>query len=75
MDMRLYVIFDKLAAESGPIFEAKNDAVAKRNFDHAVKNTNPSEYSLLSLGSIDHATSIVSLHEVPVEVFISEVNK
>lgn len=55
--MNLYVIYDKVAEESGPVFEAKNDAVAARKMrDFAKSNPiDPSEYKLLYVGNINHS--------------------
>jgi len=39
----LYVVYDTLAQESGPIFEAKNDEVAKRAYDQLVEKMSPAE--------------------------------
>jgi len=55
MRMNMYVVFDKVAEESGPIFEAKNHGVAVRNFIQVTsKAVAPNEYSLLCLGIYDH---------------------
>jgi hypothetical protein len=55
--MRLYVIRDRLAGESGPIFEAKTDDVALRNYRQVFdKNpvAHPQEFELLAIGEYDH---------------------
>ncbi len=55
MKMRIYVVMDETAKESGPIYEAKNDGVALRNFKNLMSKTqDPSEFILLYLGEIDH---------------------
>lgn len=66
----LYCIYDKVAQESGPIFEAKNDGVAERMYFDLVHNQqkNPvfdqNDYQLLCLGSFDSESSkIVPLSE------------
>lgn len=71
--MNLYVIYDKLAEESGPLFEAKNDAVARRSMLRTwnEKQANLGEFALLRLGTIDHSTQRVTLEDVPVEVMVS----
>ena len=48
--MKLYTIFDKLAGEHGPIFEAKNDLVAARSFAHALKGAPAHDYELYLVG-------------------------
>lgn len=69
MNMAVYTIFDRLAGESGPLFEAKNDAVARRNFDRLLEKAGRAdEYQLLRLGTVDHDTSKLEVYEIPVEV-------
>ncbi len=49
----LYTVYDKLAVEAGPIYEAKNDAVAVRAYKNLLgqnKVTNPDEYQLVKVG-------------------------
>lgn len=74
--MTIYTIHDKLAEESGPVFEAKNDATAVRAFNHLIgtsgEEVNSREYSLLRLADIDHSTNVVTLCLPPVEVFVPE---
>lgn len=48
--MKLYTIFDKLAGEHGPVFEAKNDLVAARSFAHALKGAPVIDYELYLVG-------------------------
>lgn len=48
--MKLYTIFDKLAGEHGPVFEAKNDLVAARSFAHAIKGAPAIDYELYLVG-------------------------
>ncbi len=38
MKMRIYTIYDKLAREGGPLFQAKNDQVAHRQFQTQLTN-------------------------------------
>lgn len=58
MVMRLYAIRDELAEETGPLFEAKNDAVASRKFKMIAENSkvNIGELRLVVFGEIDHDT-------------------
>jgi hypothetical protein len=54
--MLLYVIYDVLAEECGPIFEAKNDAVAARQYRNVMasrKAGDQAEYQLHCVGDID----------------------
>lgn len=52
--MNLYCIYDKLACESGPLFEAKNDSVAFRMIKNHIEAYNPEEYKLICLGFYEH---------------------
>lgn len=63
MTVNLYSVFDILAKEYGPVFQAKNDAVASRNFknffiDNAVSN--PEEYQLWQLGEYDVDEGVIT---------------
>lgn len=63
MKAQIYVIYDRVAMESGPIFEARNDGVAFRQYSAVVqraKGANAEEYQLLKLGEIDHDTNVIS---------------
>ena len=48
--MKLYTIYDKLAGEYGPVFEAKNDLVAARSFAHALRGAPAVDYDLFQVG-------------------------
>lgn len=61
--MRLYVIYDKIAEESGPVFQAPNDGVAKRNYRgllQQVAKVDQNEYRLVLVGTIETGTSQVT---------------
>jgi len=53
MKTSVYVIFDRVAEESGPLFEAVNDGIALRNFKNVLENV-PSyqrgDYRLFKVG-------------------------
>lgn len=67
--MNLYVVYDKLAEESGPIFEAKNHQVARRKHEQLMERTGrPDEYQLLYLGCINHADQTMELCQLPEDV-------
>lgn len=68
----LYVIYDRTAEESGPVFEAKNDGIALRNV-HLMLKDKPfqEDYVLLCVGSIDHDTSVIAGTMEPREVVAS----
>ena len=56
MKVNIYTIYDKVACESGPIFQAKNDGVALRCFMSLMKDTpsvNPTDYDVYCLGEFD----------------------
>lgn len=72
--MNLYVILDRVAQESGPVFEAKNDAVAARqarNLVEQARGANALEFQLLRLGSIDHETNAITTLPAPMDVTFS----
>ena len=56
MKVNIYTIYDKVACEAGPIFQAKNDGVAFRCFMSLIKDTAnvvPSDYDVYCLGEFD----------------------
>ena len=56
MKVNIYTIYDKVACEAGPIFQAKNDTVALRCFMSLMKDTssvNPTDYDVYCLGEFD----------------------
>lgn len=48
--MILYSIYDKVADEFGPIYEAKNDMVASRAYASLVKPNMAHDYELYAVG-------------------------
>ena len=59
MKVNIYTIYDKVACEAGPIFQAKNDGVALRCFMSLMKDTPnivPSDYDVYCLGEFDTDT-------------------
>ena len=54
--MKLYTIYDLTAEQSGPIFEAKNDKIALRQFNNlfAESQINKEEFTLNYLGEYNH---------------------
>ena len=59
MKVNIYTIYDKVACEAGPIFQAKNDTVALRCFMSLMKDTpsvNPTDYDVYCLGEFDTDT-------------------
>lgn len=67
--MGLYIIFDRVAQEGGPIFEAKNDMVAYRNFQRLVnKMEHQEDFRLMKVGKYLHDTVRIEVLDVPTEV-------
>ena len=67
MVFELYSIKDRLAEEYGPIFQAKNKAIAERNFNNLVedKNLNEDEFNLVKVGNFDNETGrLTSIDEL-----------
>lgn len=63
--MILYSIYDKVADEFGPIFEAKNDMVASRAYAGLVKPDMAHDYELYAVG--ERVTGDISFVLVPYE--------
>lgn len=55
MVFELYTVRDLLAEESGPVFQAKNEAIAQRNYHRMMEEQklNPEEYELTKVGTFD----------------------
>ena len=56
MKVNIYTIYDVVAKECGPVFQAKNDVVAHRAFKSLIgdtPNANPSDYDIYCLGLFD----------------------
>lgn len=61
MKVNIYTIYDVLAEECGPVFQAKNDSVACRAVDAMLKEvsgTAISDYHLYCLGSFETESRI-----------------
>ena len=72
--MNLYVIYDRVAQESGPVFEAKNDGIAVRQMRNVLSEnpaSKPLEYQLLKVGTINHETNVITPLGVPLDVSFS----
>ncbi|HEX2956326.1 MAG TPA: hypothetical protein VHO70_05825 [Chitinispirillaceae bacterium] len=61
--MGIYVIQDVIADEVGPLFEAKNDLVALRQYSQIVEKNNlkTNEFRLLMIGTVNRNNSQVEL--------------
>ena len=57
MKVFLYTVYDKVAKEAGPIFEARNDGTARRAFKNLMQKpdfqADINEYGLIALGEYD----------------------
>nr|UXQ87929.1 MAG: nonstructural protein [Microvirus sp.] len=62
MDFELYSIKDRLAEEYGPVFQAKNKAIAERNFNNLVEREklNEDEFSLVLVGHFNNNTGVLT---------------
>lgn len=59
---RMYVVYDYVAQTSGPIFEARNDGVALRNFAEylsKVPDLYREEQELFCVGQINHDNQVI----------------
>ena len=78
MVMKLYTIRDNIAEEFGPVFVAKNDNVAKRQFIDLIQENqiNITDYTLWYVGDfypetdVENICNIISNKELPHSVII-----
>lgn len=75
MRRNLYVIYDRVANESGPVFEAPTDGVAHRRYKSLMAEQthewfDETDYTLIIVGSICKVTNIVEAIK-PKEVYIN----
>lgn len=75
MLMKMYTILDHLADEAGPPFIAKNDNVARRQFENLIVETfrgspqpREGEYSLFAIGTFDTTTVELTRFDVPLVI-------
>lgn len=67
----LYVIYDRVAQDSGPIFDSVNDGVAFRQFRALMQNVGTNDidsYQLLKLGEIDTVTLVIKPFDAPEDI-------
>lgn len=69
----IYVVYDKVALQSGFIHEQVNDGVALREFsmfinDRIKQGHNADDFELLKLGRIEHETNNVVIYDCPEKV-------
>lgn len=68
----LYIIYDRVAEEAGPVFNAVNDAVAGRSYRNLVKDMDPEaklEYRLYRIATFETKTMSLTCEVNPVEIF------
>lgn len=67
-----YAVKDKVAEEFGPLYGAKNDNVAIRNFKQLIDKTiTPDDYELWYIGTFDYVDGSftdISQHKIECEV-------
>lgn len=64
MEVYLYSVYDRVAAEYGPIFQAKSDKVAKRQYKQLMaSNPNKTDYELVQVGRYDTETGHIKVGE------------
>lgn len=77
--LQLYVVYDKVAQEGGPVYTAKNDAVAQRMYQGLITDTgiNPDDYQLLHVAAYDNGALSATLPVVVPDVYVVhlEVNR
>lgn len=76
MITQLYVIYDRIAQECGPIFEAKNDGVAFRMYRDLIQskekdpNFTQEEYICYRISSFDRETMVLTPEREPTLLMI-----
>lgn len=70
-EMSLYMVYDRVAEVAGPVFEARNDGVAMRQYRNLMKDAaevDRESYWLYRVGSVDHkAMKIVAEEPLRIE--------
>lgn len=67
MITNLYTVYDSIAESYGPLYHAKNNMVAMRNFKDLIKNCpDKSEFDLYFVGSFDDEKGLISKENSPV---------
>lgn len=64
MIIQIFSIYDKVAQESGPLFLAKNLAVAKRMAHGNLKNVEKSDFYLRSHGDFNVETGEITVQTI-----------
>lgn len=67
--MRLYTIYDRAAEESGPVFPAKNDSVARRGYMAAIDgSTAHYDFDLYYIGDYNEYTMQIAPLSNPLKI-------
>ena len=73
MGERLYVIYDRVAEECGPVYQAHNDGVSLRQYRGLLQQvTRQDDYQLLLVGTIDTKTMLITPVSPPSEVVVAD---
>lgn len=80
MYMSLYVIRDKIADECGPVFQAKNDGVARRSVFKYLENVSEVDrdgYSLMRIGGWDNESMKLTQEwpAEPIDIYIPKFDE
>lgn len=72
MTRNIYVVYDKVAQESGPIFEATTDGAALRSFHKLTTgpDIDQSEFELYKLGVVNHTNNELSALGEPEKIIV-----
>lgn len=68
MVVKLYCVWDKVREESSPIFTAKNDGTAIRDFKTSVPKEMKEDYELFFLGTYNFENMEVLPQKEPVKI-------
>ena len=69
--MYLYTLYDKVAEEAGPLFQAKNDQVAaRRSLSILAQVSDPNAFDLLKVGEFSTSGQIEVFGHAPVVVVL-----
>lgn len=70
--LNLYVVYDKIAAEAGPVYTAKNDAVARRMYAGLIADTgiNPADYQLIHVAAYDNGALSATLPVIVPDTYV-----
>lgn len=71
----LYVVYDRVAEEAGPVFQSKNDGTAIRAFRSLTKDAPApaSEYKLLRVGMFNNDPVGLDSVSPPVEINVLDL--